>query len=233
MHTGLVSFVLRLEFRSAATSQAMRHTGMMVFATAILAAGSGMAVASTSFSAPAASAQQEFAAPIPAAARQGPPARVGRVSVVSGTLAFFGPEDADWSAAPVNLPVAEGGWFATDPRSQAQLRIAPDAIDLAPDSEISFAYLREDFMQIAIARGRLYTHLRQRPHQSATNEIDLARGGVWLALPSAYDIDSGGPDQPTRITVFEGSARFVGGGIDRTVTSGSRLVVSGSDTLAA
>ena len=153
--------------------------------------------------------------------------------MVSGTLAFFGPGDADWSTAQVNLPVAEGGWFATDPRSQAQLRIGPDAIDLAPDSEINVANLREGFMQIAIARGRLYAHLRQRPQQSATNEIDLPRGGVWLSVPGVYDIDSGDPDQPARITVFEGSARFVGGGIDRTITAGSRLVVSGSDSISA
>jgi hypothetical protein len=214
-------------------SQAMRYTGILVFATAILAAGSGMVVAPTSFSAPPAAAQEEFAVPIPPAAQQVPPARVGRVSVVAGTLAFFGPGDADWSVAQVNLPVAEGGWFATNPQSQAQLRIGPDAIDLAPDSQIDFAALRENVMQIAITRGRLYAHLRQRPLPSGTNEIDLPRGSVWLSMPGVYAIDSGDADQPTRITVFEGRARFVGGGIDRTITAGSRLVISGSDSLLA
>ena len=210
----------------------MRRTGLLFLAAAVLTTGSGMIVPSAPFAVSPALAQQEFSAPIPAA-QQEPPARVGRVSVVSGTLAFFGPGDADWSAAQTNLPVAEGGWFATDPRSQAQLRIGPDAIDLAPDSEINFPNLRAGFLQIAIARGRLYTHLRQRSHQPVTNEIDLPRGGVWLAAPGIYDIDAGDQDQPARITVFEGSARFVGGGIDRTITSGSRLVVSGSDSLSA
>src|SRR4051794_28939289 len=136
----------------------MRRTGLLFLAAAVLTIGSGRIVPSTPFFISPALAQQEFSAPIPQAARQEPPARVGRVSVVAGTLAFFGPGDADWSTAQTNLPVAEGGWFATDPRSEAQLRIGSDAIALAPDSEINFASLREGFMQIAITRGRLYTH---------------------------------------------------------------------------
>src|SRR5690242_3973519 len=110
----------------------MRRPGPLFLAAAVLTAGAGLFAPTAPFSASPALATQEFSAPIPAA-RQEPPARVGRVSVVAGTLAFFGPGDADWSAAEINLPVAEGGWFATDPRSQAQLRIGPDAIGLAPD----------------------------------------------------------------------------------------------------
>src|SRR6516225_7142770 len=101
---------------------------------------------------------------VPALAQVEPPARVGRVSLVSGALAFYGPGDSDWSAAKVNLPVG-------------------------------------------------------------------AR--VWLLQPGVYDIDSGGPDQPTRVTVFEGSARFVGGGIDTLVNAGDALVLSGGGTLTA
>jgi hypothetical protein len=41
----------------------------------------------------------------PAFAEEQPPARVGRVSFISGTLAFYGPGDSDWSAAKVNYPV--------------------------------------------------------------------------------------------------------------------------------
>ena len=40
-----------------------------------------------------------FLLAVPALARADPPTRVGRVSLVSGTLAFYGPGDTDWSAA--------------------------------------------------------------------------------------------------------------------------------------
>src|SRR5215831_10498397 len=48
---------------------------------------------------------------VPALSRADPPTRVGRVSLVSGTFAFYGPGDTDWSAAKINLPVAAGAWL--------------------------------------------------------------------------------------------------------------------------
>src|ERR1700751_3820610 len=64
----------------------------------------------------------------PAFAEEQPPARVGRVSFISGTLAFYGPGDSDWSAAKINYPVAGGEWFATDPQSRAEIRIGAETI---------------------------------------------------------------------------------------------------------
>src|SRR5215469_11533141 len=172
-----------------------------------------------------------FAA-VPAPAQVEPTARVGRVSVVSGTLAFYGQGDTDWSAAKINLPVAAGAWLATDPQSRAEMRVGSDSIDLSNDTQLNFAELRGKVMQIALAQGRIDLHVRGLK-QDETAEIDVARGGVWLLQPGIYDIDSGGQDQPTRITVFEGGARFAGGGIDTPINAGDVLVLSGNDTLSA
>ena len=169
---------------------------------------------------------------IPALAQVEPPARVGRVSLVSGALAFYGPGDSDWSAARVNLPVGAGAWLATDPQSRAELRIGADSLDLANDTQLNFAELRDRVMQIALSQGRVDLHLR-RLQQDETAEIDVPGGGVWPLRPGVYDIDSGGPDRPTRVAVFEGSAHFVGGGIDTLVNAGDALVASGSGTLTA
>ena len=87
-------------------------------------------------------------------------------------------------------------------------------------------------MQIALSQGRVDLHLR-RLQQDETAEIDVPGGRVWLLQSGVYDIDSGGPDQPTRVTVFEGSARFVGGGIDTLVNAGYALVLCGGGTLTA
>ncbi len=65
---------------------------------------------------------------LPAFAQQEPPARVGRVSIVEGAVAFYGPGDNEWSAAKVNFPVAEDGWFATDPNSRTEFRVGADSI---------------------------------------------------------------------------------------------------------
>jgi hypothetical protein len=169
---------------------------------------------------------------VPAFAQVEPPARVGRVSLVSGALAFYGPGDSDWSAAKVNLPVAAGAWLATDPQSRAELRIGADSLDLASDTQLDVAELRDRVMQIALTQGRVGLHLR-RLQPDETAEIDVPGGGVSLLQPGVYDIDSGGPDRPARVAVFEGSARFVGGGVDTVVNAGDVLVLSGGGTLSA
>ena len=173
-------------------------------------------------------------AAVPAFAQSQPPARVGRVSLVSGTLAFYGPGDAEWSAAHVNQPVAAGGWFASDPQSRAELRIGPNSINLSNDTQINFADLQDNAMQIALTQGRVGLHLRQPAwRKDETIEIDVPRGVVWLSRIGVYDIAAGSPDQPTRIMVFAGSAQFVGGGVDMTVKPGEQLLISGTDTLSA
>src|SRR5262245_31463794 len=99
-----------------------------------------------------------FAA-LPAFAATEPPGRVGRVSVVSGTLAFYGPGDSEWSAAKVNLPAATGAWFATDPQSRAQIRIGANSVNLSGDTQLNFVELRENVLQLALSQGRIDLHL--------------------------------------------------------------------------
>jgi hypothetical protein len=53
-------------------------------------------------------------AAVPALAQEEPPARVGRVSFVSGQLGFHTAGETAWSAAAVNYPVATGGSFWAD-----------------------------------------------------------------------------------------------------------------------
>jgi hypothetical protein len=168
----------------------------------------------------------------PAFAEEPPPARVGRVSYISGALAFYGPGDADWSAAKVNYPAATGGGFATDPQSRAEIRIGADTIAIAGDTQLDITDLRDRVLQIGVTGGRIDLNLRQL-HTDESAEIDVPRGAVWLLHPGIYDIETGSPDQPTRISVFEGSARFVGGGADLTIKAGDAVVLTGGDTVSA
>src|SRR5580693_2759031 len=169
---------------------------------------------------------------LPAFAQQEPPARVGRVSIVEGALAFYGPGDNEWSAAKVNFPVAEDGWFATDPNSRTEFRVGADSIFLANNTEAGFTRLRDKDLQLALQQGRVALHRRQ-PNRESSTEVDIARGGIWLLQRGEYDIDAGDADRSTRIAVFAGSARFVGGGVDITIKAGDALLLSGTDTLSA
>ena len=173
-----------------------------------------------------------LAAAAPALAQQQePPTRVGTVSYVSGAIAFHMAGETQWSAAGVNYPVATGGSFWTDAQSRAELQIGPSTIDMAPGTEIDVTNLDQQVAQIGIPQGRLYLHLRQL-NAGQSFEIDLPQGAVWLLQPGEYDIDAGTAGQPARVAVYQGTARFVGGGADIGVNAGDVALLSGSNPVA-
>src|ERR1700704_1928807 len=157
---------------------------------------------------------------LPAFAQEAPPARVGRVSFVQGQLGFHLAGETAWSAAKANYPVATGGSFWTDPKSRAELRIGSRTIDLSGNTALDITKLDEQVMQLALPQGRIDLRVRTLL-QGESIEIDLPRGAVWILEPGTYDIDAGAPDQPERIAVFEGSARFVGGTLAVAVKGGA------------
>jgi hypothetical protein len=165
-------------------------------------------------------------------AQQEPPARVGRVAVVAGELGFHGPGETSWSKASLNYPVAAGESFWTDPKSRAELRIGSRSIAINGNTEVAVAKLDQQVMQLALRQGRLSVHVRTLL-ESESIEVDLPKGAVWILEPGIYDIEAGGGDQPERVAVFEGSARFVGGSLDVAVKAGDRAVISGGQTLTA
>jgi hypothetical protein len=168
----------------------------------------------------------------PALAQQEPPARVGRVALVAGQLGFHEKGETTWSKASVNYPVAAGGAFWTDPKSRAEFRIGSRSIAISGNTELNIAKLDQQVMQLAVPQGRIDLRVRQLL-EGESIEVDLPRGAVWILQPGIYDIDAGAGDQPERIAVFEGSARFVGGTLDVAINAGDMAVISGTQTLAA
>src|SRR6516165_1473675 len=152
----------------------------------------------------------------PALAQQAPPARVGRVSFVSGNLAFHTAGQTEWSAAAVNYPVATGASLWTDAEARAEIRIAPDTIDIASGTELDVVELDERVTRFSVPQGRIILHLRGLD-QGQSRENDIPHGSIQLQQPGYYDIDAGAQDQPARVAVFDGSARFIGGGTDSTI----------------
>ena len=168
----------------------------------------------------------------PTLAQQAPPARVGRVSFVSGTLAFHTAGQTEWSAAAVNYPVATGGSLWTDADSRAEIRIAPNTIDMAGNTELDVAELDERVTRLGVPQGRINLHLRHLD-QGQSFEIDIPRGAVQLLQPGYYDIDAGTQDQPARVAVFEGSAQFIGGGTDIPIKAGDVATLNGLSPVTA
>jgi hypothetical protein len=102
-----------------------------------------------------------FLAALPAMARDEPPARVGRVSFVSGNLAVHMPGQNEWSAAAVNYPAATGTSLWTDPDARAEIRIGPNTIAMVSSTELDVGRLTAPATQINLPHGRIYLRVRQ------------------------------------------------------------------------
>ena len=168
----------------------------------------------------------------PAPAPEVPPSRVGRLSLVSGNASRRASGETGWTDAAPNEPVLIGELLRTGPQTRAEIQVGADTIDLSGGTELEIVNLSDLVIQIAVSRGRLNLHPRQ-VREGESVEIDTPRGGVWLLGSGYYDIDAGNGDQPSRVAVFEGTARVVVGDRDASIEAGNMVVLTTSGPAAA
>ena len=157
-----------------------------------------------------------------------PPARVGRIARTDGTVSFHNDGDTQWSPASVNFPVSTGNAFWTEPSATAELEISDSRIVLAGATEFDITSLDGNGLQAVAAQGEAYFHLRD-PLPDEIWSVQTPRGRVRLGSAGRYAIVVGSTEQPTLVTVLEGSAEVEGPGLAMHLTSGQTATISGSD----
>jgi hypothetical protein len=180
-----------------------------------------------------------IAAVLTAAARaEDPPRRVGSLNYISGEVAYAlrgevgepgGSDALSWSQADFNQPVCQDMSLKTGAMARARVRIGPDAIQMSGDTWLNMLNLSDQLIEASVRYGRIHLQL-SKLDAGETVELEMPRGSLWLLQAGAYDIDigSGADDQPTRIVVFEGKARFVGGPADLPIGAGEEVRLTGS-----
>jgi hypothetical protein len=171
-----------------------------------------------------------------AAMAEDPPRRVGSLNYVSGDVSYVlraepgeptGAEPENWLHADFNQPVCQDMTVRTGAMARARVRIGPDAIQLADDTWLNMLNLTDQLIEVSVPRGQIFLQLTSLdPNESV--EFETPRGSLWVLQAGAYDIKIGAGDQPTRIVVFEGKARFVGGAADLPITAGKEAEISGT-----
>jgi hypothetical protein len=163
-----------------------------------------------------------------------PPHRVGSLNYISGEVDYaLRPEAGDptvlsWSTADFNQPVCQDMSLQTGPLARARIRIGPNAIQMSSDTLLDMLNLNDGLIEASVRQGRIHLQLRNLGDGESV-EIEIPRGSLWLLQSGAYDIETPAtPDQPARITVFEGKARFVGGTADVPIGAGEELRVTGT-----
>ncbi len=155
---------------------------------------------------------------VAAAAWGDPPARVGRLNFIQGTVSFMPGNLEEWTAATLNYPLTAGDSLWTEAASRAEVHVGSTAIRLGAGSEFSFLELDDQRVQISLPQGLLNVRLRELDADESF-EIDTPTMSVSLLAPGSYRVevnDSG----DTQATVSEGQGEAVVNG--RTYPLGAR-----------
>ncbi|MGH7065316.1 MAG: DUF6600 domain-containing protein [Stellaceae bacterium] len=165
-----------------------------------------------------------------------PPTRVGSLNYISGEVSYAlrgeegepgSPDALSWAQADFNQPVCQDMSLKTGAMARARVRIGPDAIQLSGGTSLNMLNLNDQLIEASVPYGRIHLRLSELDHGEVV-ELEMARGSLWLLQPGDYDLDTGAADQPTRIIVFSGKARFIGGESDLPIAAGHEVQVSGN-----
>src|SRR5215831_196993 len=156
-----------------------------------------------------------------------PPARIGRLNFLSGSVSFRPGDLDDWTPAFINIPLKTGDHLWTDVNSAVELHVGSTALRLAQETAFAFLNLDDQTTQIRLTQGSLNVRLRQLG-DSDVFEIDTPNASVNLLRPGLYRIDV---DMEGNTTVSDrlGESEVTAAGSAFTVHPRERAVISGTD----
>jgi hypothetical protein len=161
-----------------------------------------------------------------------PPARVGRLTDLSGGVSFHGPGADHWSPATPNFPITSGDAVWTEPGARAAIEVSGDRITLAGGTEFDVDALDDQTLSASVPQGELYLRIRAVvPGEVVT--LRTPRGTVSISAPGRYDIAAGDTNTPTTVTVLSGSAQVNGDTFGVVVRPGETATITGDSPFVA
>jgi hypothetical protein len=178
-----------------------------------------------------AAAQTPAPGPAPAAQNSGgdPPAVVGRLAGITGTVSYHGPEDTEWQAATLNYPVQTGDSFWTEPQAHAAIEATATRIEMMSATELDLSELDQQTLSASEPQGEICLWVRALPGGS-TISIQTPRSAVQIGAPGHYAVVSGDTQNPTTVNVLDGAAQVTGTNLALQVGPHQMASVSGTDT---
>jgi hypothetical protein len=150
-----------------------------------------------------------------------PPARVGRISLLSGPVTFTDYRSNEESDASLNWPLTSQQRLTTGRVGRVEVRIGSTSVRLDGDSVLDFNRIDDEVIQLTLQRGTAAVRVRNRDH---LREIDFLtpRERILFEDVGRYRIDVDRSEGISAVTVGVGSARVVTGRINFVVQSGQR-----------
>ena len=138
-----------------------------------------------------------------------PPALVGRLGYMEGTVSFHATGQDQWSYAGINYPVTSGDSFWSQPEGRAEIQIGSSAVRMDNTTELDVLRLDSSITQLQLDHGTINYRVTQLQPGEAV-EIETPHGAVSLMQPGTYRIEAGDDTHPAVVATLEGEARFIG-----------------------
>jgi hypothetical protein len=163
---------------------------------------------------------------------QDAPGRVGRVSLIQGTVSVS--LDGEQSPAQVNWPVTSREMITTARGARTELQAGAAFIRLDGDSSLEVVELDDDSLRLRLHYGSASIRVLDAD-TLAGFELTTPEGRVTLQEPGELRVDAERIADTSSVTVLNGVAHVEGGGASLTLRAGKRAEVRDDDvrTLAA
>jgi hypothetical protein len=148
-----------------------------------------------------------------------PPARVGRLSELTGQVWYYSPDAGEWVSAVPNGPLTTGDRVATDPGARAQVQVGSTTLRVDSSSELEVIQLDEEHLAVQLHDGTASVRVRD---MAGAGQVELTsdEGRFVVQRAGTYRVDRA--DGKSDITVYSGQARYEGPNSGLTVNEGQR-----------
>ncbi len=161
-----------------------------------------------------------------------PPALVGQLTRISGSVSFHTADETNWQPADPNYPITSGNSLWTEPGAAASVVFGSNRLALDQSTELDLGTLDQHRLAASVPQGAVYLRVRAMQPGDAIS-IATPRGTVTIAQPGIYEIAAGDQATPTRVTVRQGSAQVYGAGVSSLVPAGQTAIINGASPFVA
>jgi hypothetical protein len=153
-----------------------------------------------------------------------PPARVGQLAFISGTVRLWGDPALGWQPAVLNMPITAAHALATDLASRLELRVGSTALRAGVQAQFSLTELDDKAVTADLARGSLAVRVRALP---VGERLAITAEGVRFSAltPGAYRADFAPRLHRLTVHVLEGQAQLSLPPQDLVLGANQRVVV--------
>jgi hypothetical protein len=152
-----------------------------------------------------------------------PPGRVGRVSLVQGTVTFATGGSDQWQPATLNYPLTTGDQLQAAEGARAELQVGATAVRLAGNTRVTIDTIDDATLAIRLDSGSLSLRVR-RVDAGESIQVATDTATVSLPVPGAYRVDQLGSGDIS-VTARSGGAEVTTGQGTVNVKSGQELFV--------